>query len=1136
MNDKTIGYSETFDGNPPKYSSSRSGSYGQIATARWGDPSYIAEQYPYFPGAIWLGRNPHNPDEAIGYHDDRHVFLCAGTRTGKGRAFIINNILKWPGSIVSVDPKGENATIAAPRRGPGNKYCDGMGQDTYVLDPMRCADVPDELRAHYNLLDALDPEDGELLTKTNRIAEAICIVPETGESAEWAKRGREYISNIIAHVVTYTKNFKEKENRNLITVRKLITEGEVAGAKRVKEMLNIDMSPFDVLLDDMIDNTACKGRIASVARSLKKQAEDTPKYFESVRGEAVYQTAFLNSDGIEDTVCKTGTYPRSFDISELKNASEGISIFLCLPLDDADPYARWQRAMIAIILGEMQKKQGMPANGHQMLFSIDEFQSLGKMERTARAMNEIAGAGVKLMIGTQNLGGLQNLYKKNWETFLSGAGLQIWFGAEGPITKKHIQEELGQTEVVKIVHSINTSQSEQSTEGTTEGHTHTKSTSTSETDTENWNKGENYSESKNWNKGKNWNKSRNYNESGNWNSGINWSDSENWGQSEGKQAGKNYGPHIFWKGWTHSDNIGTNSNRSTGKTKGKGGNYSEGGAKSRGGATSSGGSETQGGSKTSGTTSSVGGSHSKTKQIGNSDSYHTSKQTGSSKGYQIGGGITESFHKKPLLEVNEINEYLASPKEVDHLAYPGMALVMISGELPFFVRKSNYDQDTEFVRCFNPNPAYGYIPLEEQPLLGYQYTEEYYLTITIPKEMREDRYFAKPIEGMSKNRRVKAGEELFEYKKEGSEWEIITISHDVKVMHIFEPDEQHETGHIMTVRFDVAVSNTEREKLYDLFWGKPLKLISDRKIAKKKIKETKERLKLILFERDHVLKGGYHGEPMLWKSKERKRIEQLHFESRTHSYTNERIEKLKEGIQFQDIIDEIENTIRDYLKGENKEEDLADIIIYYPHIPKTIVTLLKALYPDKYDSADFAPLVQKYAWVEKGQTVAIYGEIEMTAPFSGRIEMLGSHHAGRFEWPETEGTTIMKFLNHDNDGSAKEEYHYSFALRPLLTDPDYIRTRTPYNDYHVARAFDNAELNSKRFMGFIYGQPPFYTLIDNATACVKGLSSRIQVPISLRKDDEFRKQLIRYWDLINFAVARVVHVHESQDAKPKTNL
>ena len=38
-----------------------------LASARWADPKYIADKYAYVPGAIWLGRSPHNPDQAIGY-------------------------------------------------------------------------------------------------------------------------------------------------------------------------------------------------------------------------------------------------------------------------------------------------------------------------------------------------------------------------------------------------------------------------------------------------------------------------------------------------------------------------------------------------------------------------------------------------------------------------------------------------------------------------------------------------------------------------------------------------------------------------------------------------------------------------------------------------------------------------------------------------------------------------------------------------------------------------------------------------------------------------------------------------------------------------------------------------------------
>ena len=139
-------------------------------SAVWADPSDIADRFAYVEGeCVWLGRNPYNFKDMIGVKDDRHVFICAETRSGKGRALLVNNQVLWPGSMITVTPKGEETSIAAPRRGHGNEYCEGMGQDVYVLDPMRCADVPDEYRAHFNMLAALDPEDDELVAKVDHI-------------------------------------------------------------------------------------------------------------------------------------------------------------------------------------------------------------------------------------------------------------------------------------------------------------------------------------------------------------------------------------------------------------------------------------------------------------------------------------------------------------------------------------------------------------------------------------------------------------------------------------------------------------------------------------------------------------------------------------------------------------------------------------------------------------------------------------------------------------------------------------------------------------------------------------------------------------------------------------------------------
>lgn len=208
---------------------------GPLGNARWADPGYIAERYVYREGAIWLGRCPHAPERAIGYENNRHVFLCAETRSGKGRAFLVNNQVLWPGSLIAVDPKGEAAVVAAARRGPGNAYCDGMGQEVYILDPSGI-DLPaelDQFRAHFNPLAALRADDLRLIEKTNRIGKAICEVHE-GESKIWDERGRRLVTAVIRHVITAPPRDIEEFGltRDLLRVRRLVMAGHRRSRQR----------------------------------------------------------------------------------------------------------------------------------------------------------------------------------------------------------------------------------------------------------------------------------------------------------------------------------------------------------------------------------------------------------------------------------------------------------------------------------------------------------------------------------------------------------------------------------------------------------------------------------------------------------------------------------------------------------------------------------------------------------------------------------------------------------------------------------------------------------------------------------------------------------------------------------------
>lgn len=159
----------------------------RVATADWGDPDELAVRRPYEPGGLWLYRSPVS-NAPIGYADDRHVGVFCTTRSGKGTSFIVPQHCLWPGSLVSIDPSGENATITAARRGRGNRYCVGMFQDVHVLDPFGTADVDPAYRSSFNPLDALEPTEPKFLEKAGSVADAIVVIDRQSSDPIWCRR------------------------------------------------------------------------------------------------------------------------------------------------------------------------------------------------------------------------------------------------------------------------------------------------------------------------------------------------------------------------------------------------------------------------------------------------------------------------------------------------------------------------------------------------------------------------------------------------------------------------------------------------------------------------------------------------------------------------------------------------------------------------------------------------------------------------------------------------------------------------------------------------------------------------------------------------------------------------------------
>lgn len=723
----------------------------QHATAKWADPDYIAKTYRYEPGKIWLGRNPHNHNQAIGYYDDRHVLVCAGSGGGKGRSIIIPNLTKWPGSIVSVDPKGENATICAERRAKGRPgVCDGMGQETFVLDPFRCAKVPDELRAFYNPLDALDPNNGNLLIKAQNMGRALTVFPESADGEDWAEEGAEFLALVIALVVT--SRFLEDEERHLGTVREFAMQGNQRAVEYDNELRRLSdeelkqqfgvtnpaefrskrkKSPWDHFFDELAESNACGGELAQTANGWRHLYENGTRHWASATRSAKRQLLFLTSPEICSVVLPSSKGKR-FDPHLLKDSETPVSVFLSLPEEDYETCKRWQRLMIETILMTMQKNQELPACGHKVLFSIDEFLSLGKMDTIGKGMNSIRGAGAKLFLSVTNIGDLKEFYKDGYDKFFGMCGLRIFFDADGPITGKFISDQLGEKEVRKIVRSANFSRNEQHSTARAEGHTRSRGTAYTEA------LGDSWSENKTRSRSSQWNRQRGRATGDNWSNSRTNSAGRHWGDGTGYTASDNYSPDWFfadWLGKSKSRQRNRNRSRNLGHaiTSGQGGSVQENEGFSRGV------------NKGVSTTTGRGGSKTVSNTLNENEAWTNSLTETDATGETAGIGIAEQFFKKPLLSINEVDRYLATVKMRDHQAYPGLALIKIPGELPFFLRKCYYDEDQEFIGCFTPNPDFTFVPIHQQKLLGCQYTEDHIFPLKLPALLVEEGYEANAL-------------------------------------------------------------------------------------------------------------------------------------------------------------------------------------------------------------------------------------------------------------------------------------------------------------------------------------------------------------------------------------------------------
>lgn len=399
-------------------------------------------------GQIWIGEAPDGVQSPLGYADDRHVCLVAGPRSGKGAGIIVPNLCLWPGSCIVIDPKGENATITAQRRGPGSDYAYGMGQAVHILDPYGEVNLDPSLKSRFNPLDAIDPAGPFAVADVGRIAASLVVV-ENQHDPFWEQSAQRLVKCLILYVLT-EPNFEGR--RNLVSVWRLLNQGdwltvEVLRAHGEKKI----PSAFDLLWEGMKRNEAFNGLVSGQGQQMMDMADKTR--------DGVLKAAVTNFAFLDDAPMQSVLEASDFDLAALKTDPKGISIYLTLPQRYMPTHFRWLRLMIEMAVGEMERLKGPPATGFPTLFLLDEFAGLKRMEVVEHAAAQAAGFGVKFFFVLQNLPQIKLHYKESWETFLGTSGLKLFFHIEDEFTRSYLTRQLGEHETTRITQSGSNSRS-----------------------------------------------------------------------------------------------------------------------------------------------------------------------------------------------------------------------------------------------------------------------------------------------------------------------------------------------------------------------------------------------------------------------------------------------------------------------------------------------------------------------------------------------------------------------------------------------------------------------------------------------------------------------------------------------------
>ncbi|MGE3302607.1 MAG: type IV secretory system conjugative DNA transfer family protein [Hyphomonadaceae bacterium] len=341
-------------------------------------------------------------EEPLLYAEDRHLLTIAPTGAGKGRGVIIPNLLRFEGSAIVIDPKGETWHVTQRRRRE-------MGQKIYLLDPFGAA----AKRA-----DALNPFDlfkrpGALLDADAEMLAGL-LAGDAGFHKEpfWDNWGRSLMAGVIAAVA----------------------ETAPAGERhfgKVREILMSDDAIYN--LSALVENSDDLNRLSK--QNISSFLPITEQTRSGILSTAQSYLKVVNSDAALKSLSRS-----SIDLNALREGAP-ITIYIVIPPDKLESHGAllrlWVGALMLTVMGRKRRPK------RSTLFLLDECAQLGEFGPLRQSMTLLRGYGLQVWPFFQDLSQLQRLYPRDWRTIFNNAGVFQLFGVANHLMARESADLIG---------------------------------------------------------------------------------------------------------------------------------------------------------------------------------------------------------------------------------------------------------------------------------------------------------------------------------------------------------------------------------------------------------------------------------------------------------------------------------------------------------------------------------------------------------------------------------------------------------------------------------------------------------------------------------------------------------------------